>query len=355
MTSSDTIEMQAGEGEAGGAEDTALQPLLSRVDRAAVFLMLLGDEEAAALLARLGPDELEQISGAMVRLGEIDRPSMAEALEDFVGETAREVLAKQDRGAQVRELLQRSIGPTKTESMMLKIEPDAGPRSIEMARWLAPSVLLKLVEDEHPQVIAALLLMLDPEPAAEVLSALPHEIQSVVVERVARIGPISAQAVEMIDNLLSQRIGASFGANALVMGGPREAANLINLGAGDLRGTILPAIAQRDGPLAESIEEELFTFEMLLDLDPQAMERLLRDVDSEALIDALKGTKEPERDPFFRSMSSRAADGIRDEIEMRGKLSRADVDAAKRRIVEVARSLADQGEISMGGDDAEFV
>lgn len=340
--------------------DTEAQPkapahLLSRVDRAAVFLMLLGDDEAAGLLARLGPDELERIGGAMVRLGEVDTPAMAEALEDFVAESTREVIAKSDRGSQVRSLLERSLGPTKAESMMLRIEPTARQRSIEMARWLAPPVLLKLVEDEHPQVIAALLLMLEPEPAAEVLSSLPSQSQAAVVERVARIGPISGHVVEMIDRLLSQRIGASFGANALAMGGPREAANLINLAAGEVREHVLPEIAQRDAPLAEAIEEEMFTFEMLFELDAMAMGRLLRDVDNEALVDALKGIAEDARAPFFAAMSSRAADSVKDEIDLRGRLARSEVDAAQRKIVEIARSLADQGEIIMGADDGEFV
>ena len=345
MTSSDAIELEEEtENDASQAEP---RPLLNRLDRVAVFLMLLEDEEAAALLSRLEPAELEQIGAAMCEIGEIERAEMAEALDDFVVESARELLAKQDRGQQVRALLERSIGPTKAESMMLRIEPDARPRSIEMARWLAPSVLLKLVEDEHPQVLAALLLMLEAESAAEVLSALPEQLQASVVERVAKMGPVSPQAVEMIDGLLSHRIGASFGANALELGGPREAANLINLAAGELRTTVLPAIAQRDGPLAERIEEELFTFEMLLDIDAKAMERLLRDVDNEALVDALKGLKDEERDPFFRSMSSRAADGIRDEIELRGRLARSEVEAAQRKIVDLARSLAEQGEICL--------
>lgn len=330
-------------------------PLLSRIDRVAVFLMLLGDEEAAALLARMEPDELERLGSAMVALGEIDRAAMAEALEDFVGESAREIMPKQDRSVQVRALLERSLGPTKAESMMLRIEPDARPRSIEMARWLAPSVLIKLIEDEHPQVIAALLLMLDPEPAAEVLSELPSHLQPVVVEKIASMGSVSAQAVALIDSLLSQRIGANFGTAALAVGGPRDAANLINLGAGELRTSVLSAIAQRNGPLAERIEEEMFTFEMLFALDAMAMGRLLRDVDTGVLVDALKGAKEEDRDHFFRAMSSRAADGIKDEIEMRGRLSRKEVEAAQRKIVDVARSLAEQGEIVLGGDGGEFV
>lgn len=330
-------------------------PRLSRVQRAAIFLMLLSDEEAATLLARMEPDELETLGAAMLEIGEIERDAMTEALEDFVSESARELLPRQDRNAQVRNLLERSLGPTKAESMMLRIDPIARPRSLEMARWLAPSVLLKLIEDEHPQVIAALLLMLDPEPAAEVLSELPGHIQPIVVEKIAAIGPVSQRAVDMIDRLLSQRIGASFGPGALAIGGPKEAAALINLSASELRASVLPAIAQRNAPLADRIEEELFTFEMLLEFDPKTMGRVLRDIDNEALIDALKGITEDQREVFFRAMSSRAADGIKDEIELRQRLSRKDVEAAQKKIVALARSLAEQGEIDMGGGDGEFV
>lgn len=335
--------------------DAAPASLMNRVERAAVFLSLLSDDEAAQLLGRMEPSELEKLGAAMCELGDIEQPHIAEALNDFTLEAEREILSARDRPARVRDLLERSLGETKAASMMLRIEPEGPPRSIEMARWLAPSVVLKLVEDEHPQVIAALLLMLEPEPAAEVLSGLPEETQTSVVARVAKMSSVSTQAMGMIDNLLSLRIGASFGASALTMGGPREAANLINMSEGDLRNTVLPAIAQVDGPLAERIEEELFTFEMLLELDPQNMGRLLRDVDNDALIDALKGLPDAQRGPFFASMSSRAADGIRDEIEMRGRLAKSEVQAAQRKVVEVARGLAEQGELVLGSDDGEFV
>ncbi len=328
---------------------------MKRADRAAVFLMLLGDEEAAQLLAKLGPVELEQLGTAMCALGEIDQTGIAESLADFVTEADREILPKQDRSAQVRSLLERSLGPTKAESMMQRIEPEQRPRSIEMARWLAPSILIKLVEGEHPQVIAALLLMLEPEPAAQVLSELPATVQSSVVARIAKIGPISSQVVEMIDALLTQRIGQSFGASALKLGGPREAANLINLAAGTVSQTVLPAIAEDDAELAAEIKDQMFTFEMLFELDPQGMGRLLRDVDNEALVDALKGLEEEQRGLFFAGMSSRAADGVKDEIELRGRLSMDEVRAAQRKIVEVARALKEQGEIVLGADDGEFV
>jgi len=346
---------QATGGDAGESAPGDTRPPLSRIDRAAVFLMLLGDEEAAGLLARLEPGELQLLGGAMLALGEIDRTRMAEAIEDFVSEADREVIPVRGREEQVRGLIRSALDPARAESMMQRIEPEARPRSIELARWLAPPVLARLIEDEHPQVISALLLLLDPDPAAEVLTGLPESVQASVVERVARIGPVSLSAIAMIDDLLQQRIGATFGTGALTMGGPREAAALINKASSELKNLVLPAIALNDAGLANRIEEEMFTFEMLLDFDRQTMSRLLRDVDNEALVDALKGLKEYQRAPFFGCMSSRAADGIRDEIELRGRLSRADVEAAQRRIVDIARSLADAGEIVIGGDDGEFV
>ena len=329
--------------------------LLSRVDRAAVFLMLLDDAEATSLLARLSPAELEKLGAAMMALGAIEQPHMAEALADFAGEASREMLPMRGRTDRVRTLLDKALGPARADSMMQRIEPDAAPRSLELAKWLAPGVLVRLILDEHPQVIAALLLLIEPEPAAAVLAMLPFELQTLVVERVAKSGAISATAISTIDTLLTQRISATYGTAALMLGGPRDAANLINLAAGEMRSTVLPAIAERDGPLAEKIEEELFTFEMLFALDPMGMGRLLRDVDNEKLVDALKGLKEADRAPFFAALSSRAADGVRDEIDLRGRLAKSDVIAAQKAIVDIARGLAEAGEIVIGSGGGEFV
>ncbi|TAD73648.1 MAG: flagellar motor switch protein FliG [Sphingomonadales bacterium] len=334
---------------------TASAALPSRVDRAAVFLMLLDEAEAASLIARLSPAELEKLGAAMMALGEIETPHMAEAIADFAGEAAREMLPRRGRSDRVRSLLDKALGPARADSMMQRIEPGANPRSIELAQWLAPGVLARLILDEHPQVIAALLLLIDPEPAAEVLAMLPFDLQTLVVERVAKSGAISATAISTIDKMLTQRIAATFGTAPLMLGGPREAANLINRAAGEMRNTVLPAIAERDAPLADKIEEELFTFEMLFVLDPMSMGRLLRDVDNARLVDALKGLREPDRAPFFAAMSSRAADGVRDEIELRGRLAKSEVAAAQKAIVEIARGLADAGEIVIGSGSGEFV
>lgn len=331
-----------------------LQPIAAS-ECAAVFLMLLDEAEAAALLSRLGPDELQRVGTAMIRLGEVEPPRIAEAIAGFVAEADNAALPAQGRAEQLGTLLQRAVGPVRGDSLMQRILPDARPQAVEIARWLAPEVLAGLVEAEHPQVIAVLLLMLEAEAAGEVLANLPPAVQPAVVERVARLEKVTGEAVSLLDTVLSAQIGERYGAAALAVGGAREAANLINLAGGQVNRTVMPEIERRDSPLAKAIEAEMLTFEMLFELDPQSMGRLLRDVDNVQLVTALKGLEEPERAPFFAAMSSRAADGVRDEIELLSKVKRKDVLAAQKAVIELARRLRDEGEIALGAGDGEFV
>ena len=328
---------------------------LSEIETAAVTVMLLGEEEAAGVLALLEPEELHVVGRAMCDLGEVSPEKIALSVEAFIRAASQEALSAQNRPAQVRTLMSRAVGEAKASHLMERIAPLRASRSLEIARWLAPESLLVLIEDEQPQAIAVLLLLLDAAPAATLLAQLPADIQPMVVERIARLGKVSAQAVLMLDALLTQRIGERFGQAVLTMGGAREAAELINAAAGNVARRVIPEIERRDGELARAIESELFTFEMLLALDPQTIGRLLREVENDVLVDALKGVDEASREPFFAAMSSRAADGVRDEIEMKGRLRRADFEAAQRKIVAVARKLADAGEIQLGDGDADYV
>ncbi|MFN4112593.1 MAG: flagellar motor switch protein FliG [Sphingomonadaceae bacterium] len=333
---------------------SVLEPIAAS-DCAAVFLMLLGEEEAAALLARLGPDELQRVGTAMVRLGEVEPARIAEAIAGFVAEADSAAIPAQGREAQVGALLERAVGPVRGDSLMQRILPEVRPQAVEIAHWLAPEVLAGLVEAEHPQVIAVLLLMLDAESAAEVLAALPEAAQPMVVERVARLERVTGEAVSLLDAVLSAQIEHRFGSAVLALGGAREAANLINLAGGQVGRAVMPEIERRDSPLAKAIEAEMLTFEMLFLLDAQAMGRFLRDVDNVQLVTALKGLDEADRAPFFAAMSSRAADGVRDEIELLSKVRRKDVLAAQKAMIEIARRLRDEGEIALGAGDGEFV
>ncbi len=338
--------------------DTDTLPPLDDATRAAVMVMLLEEAQAATILARLEPEELRLLGEKMCLLGEIGPDLITQAISGFVKSTERQGIASGNRPAQVRSLITSALGEVKAESMMQRILPlgeDRGP-AIELARWLTPQALIPLVKDEHPQALAVLLVQLEPEVAAEVLHALPPSVQPQVVHRVATLGPVSTEAIAMLEELLERRIAESHGQSTLTLGGARGAAEIINNAGKATEKRIMPELSRIDKALAREIENEMFKFEHLFALDPQAMGSLLREVESDTLIDALKGIAEDQRDVFFRAMSSRAADGVKDEIAARGRLKMADVVEAQKAIVAAARRLAAEGVIVFGaGGDDEYV
>lgn len=327
-------------------------------DRAAVMVMLLEDDQAANILSQLEPHELRLLGEKMCALGEIQPEVIAHAIANFVERTERMGMVVHDRIGHVRSLMTRAVGEVKADNLMQRIQPEQPQAvSLELARWLTPQALVPLVKGEHPQALAVLLVQLDPEVAAEVLHALPTEIQPEVVHRIATLGPVSPEAIHMLEELLSRRIAETHGQGTLTMGGARATADIINNAGKTMEKRVMPEITKMDKALAKEIENEMFKFEHLFVLAPQAMGSLLREVDNDSLIDALKGISEQEREVFFAAMSSRAADGVRDEIAARGRTKLADVVAAQKAIVTVARRLAAEGVIvfGVGGGDDEYV
>jgi flagellar motor switch protein FliG len=212
-----------------------------------------------------------------------------------------------------------------------------------------------LVQGEHPQALAVLLVQLDPDVAAGVLHALPEALQPQVIQRIATLGPVAPEAIAMLEDLLAQRITECHGSAALTMGGPREAADIINASVRTVEKRVMPEIARADKALAKAIENEMFKFEHLFALDDKSMGSLLREVDSDTLIAALKGIAPDSRECFFRAMSSRAAEGVRDEIEARGRMKMAEVVEAQKAVVTAARRLAAEGTIVFGAGDDDYV
>ncbi len=335
-----------------------LGPKLADADRAAVMVMLLEDDQAAQILAQLEPQELRLLGEKMCALGEIHPEVIAHAIAGFVEKTERLGVTPHDRIGHVRSLMTRAVGDVKASNLMSRIAPEEVQVSpLDLARWLTPQVLGPLIKGEHPQAIAVLLVQLDPEVAAELLHSLPPQIQPEIVHRIATLGPVSPDALAMLEELLARRIGERHGQNALTMGGVRDAAAIINNSGKAVEKRVLPEIARLDKALARQIEGEMFKFEHLFALDAQAMGTLLREVDNDALIDALKGIAEDERECFFRAMSSRAADGVKDEIASRGRVKLADVVEAQKQVVAAARRLAAEGTIQFGSaaSDNDYV
>lgn len=329
---------------------------LDAAENAAVMVMLLGEDQTSHILAELEPGELRLLGEKMCALGEIGPDVIAGAIAGFVDRTEKLGLVAHDRVGQVHAMMARAVGDLKADNLMRRIMPDPPKASpLELARWLTPEALIPLIRGEHPQAIAVLLVQLDPEVAAEVLHALPAEEQTAIVHRIATLGPVSHSAIAMLEDLLNRRISESHGAKPFQMGGAKEAADIINGAGKAVEKRVISELVKIDKILAREIENEMFKFEHLFVLDPQSMGTLLREVANDTLIDALKGIAEDERTVFLRAMSSRAADGVKDEIAARGRVKLADVVAAQKEVVAAARKLAAEGSIVFGSGDDEYV
>lgn len=341
----------------GALADTLVR---SGVDHAAIMMLLLSEEDAAQLLSHLSPEELRQLSSRMCTLGEIAPGEIAEAIAGFSGATPAGGIPSHGRVKTVRRMLHGAVGEIKTESVMrtvpVEAEPvQAGPDSaLGMLRWLEPGVIAELLADEHPQAIAVLLLQIDNDAAAAVLAKLPKELQTPVLHRVARLGPVSTQALSVLEDMLGAKLAQLQGAATLDLGGIKQAAEIINRAHKSVEQTVMPSLGKLDKPLAKALEEEMFKFEHLFALDTKMTGVLLREVESDILILALRGLDPGQRDHFFAAMSQRAADGLRDEIESRGRVKRADIEVAQRQIVAIAKRLIASGDLIMGAGDDEY-
>jgi flagellar motor switch protein FliG len=330
--------------------------ILSDAEAAAILVMLLGDDQAGHLLQQLDPNELRLLGEKMCALGDIGPEAIVKAIDGFVARTEILGINAHGRVNKVHQLMTKAVGNVKADNLMERILPEAPPAtSLEITKWLNPQAIVPLVQGEHPQAIAVLLIQLDPDVAAKVLHSLPNDQQVQIVHRVATMGPVSPDALEMLEELLSRRISQYHGKGTLQMGGAKNAADLINSSGKAMEKRVMPEITKMDKVLAKAIENEMFKFEHLFVLDSKSMGSLLREVESDILINALKGTPEENREVFFAAMSSRAADGVRDEIAGRGRLKMADCIDAQKQIVAVARRLAAEGVISFGSGEDDYV
>lgn len=332
----------------------------SGADKAAIMMLLLPEDDAAQLLSHLSPEELRDLSARMCALGEIAPNQIVDAIAGFSDATPDGGIQDHGRVDTVRRMLNTAVGEIKTDNVMRSVvveeeAPQPEPSSaLGMLRWLNPDVIAQLLVDEHPQAIAVLLLQVEKDVAAAALALLPKEIQAPVLHRVARLGPVSTQALAVLEDAIGAKLAELQGSAPLALGGIRHAAEIINRAHKSVEQSVMPTLGKLDKPLAKALEEEMFKFEHLFALDTKMTGVLLREVESDLLILALRGLEPEQRDHFFAAMSQRAADGLRDEIESRGRVKRTDIEDAQRQIIGVAKRLIAAGELIMGAGDDDY-
>ena len=325
------------------------------VERAAVLMMLVGEDEAAAILQKLEPEEVQQLGKAMFSVADVSEDEVTVVLDDFVEKARERTTVGFDPRPHIEQVMNRALGAAKAESVLARITPVETACAIELLDWMDAAEIISLIKDEHPQIAAVLLANLDPGIAAQVLESLPEAIQPQILHRIARLGPITPEAIETLKSMLSRRMGARQSSAGLQLGGTKDAARILSSGRKATETRVMPKIAKIDRDVAKAIEEALFVFDNLLEMDDKNLGVLIRNVDSDTLVRALKGVDEPARARFLGCMSARAADGIRDEMEARGPMKLTEVLDAQKGVITVARQLAKDGTIMMGGGEDDYV
>ena len=327
----------------------------SGVERAAVLMMLVGEEEAAAILQKLEPEEVRQLGKAMFAVADVSEEEVEHVLDDFVAHARDRTAIGFDPRPKIEGMMNKALGPEKADSVLARITPAEAACAIDLLDWLDAGEIAGLIESEHPQIAAVLIANLDPAIAAQVLEILPEHLQPQILHRVARLGPITPEAIETLKAALSSRIGQSQSAAGLQLGGTKDAAKILSSARKATEARVMPKLAKIDRDVAKAIEEAMFVFENLLDMDDKNIGVLIRNVETDLLVRALKGIDEAGRNRFLGCMSARAADGIRDEMEARGPMRLTEVLEAQKAIIAIARQLAKDGTIMMGGGEDDYV
>lgn len=322
---------------------------------AAVLLMLFDEDEAAQILSRLEPDEVRQLGYAMYDVADVEIEEVNVALDQFVNKARRRTTIGYGATSHIRGAMHKALGTERAENMLAKITPPTRSTKLELLKWMEPKEIAEAIENDHPQVMAIILAHLDPAVAANVLALLPPEYQEDVVYRVATLGPVSSEALDELEEMLSTASPTAKKGTTSQRGGTSEAAAIMNNVRKDMEQRIMKALTKRDKIVSQTIEEEMFIFDNLIDLDEKNLGTLLRGVDSELLVVALKGANEMLKAKMLGCMSVRAAQAIQDEMEERGPMRLAEVVEAQKQVVAMARRMADEGTIMMGGKGDDFV
>jgi flagellar motor switch protein FliG len=327
----------------------------SGTEAAAILLMVLAEEEAAEVLSRLDPEEVQALGGAMYGVADVSEQQVDRVLDQFVDRARARTTIGFGADQQIRGMMARALGQDRAENVLARITPPKQSGALDALKWMEPEAVARLIEHEHPQIAALVLAHLEPPIAADVLQLLDPDIQPDLVHRIATLGPVSAEALEELENTLIRQIGHTSRTTMTKRGGATEAAQIINNTRKTAETRIIKALAKTNKVLAREIEDEMFVFDNLLTLDEKSLGALLRNISNDVLVIALKGAQPSLRIKMLGCMSARAAQSIQDEMAEKGPIRLAEVQDAQKEMLAVARELAEAGTIMLGGRDGDYV
>lgn len=324
------------------------------IEKGAILMLSLGEESASEVFKHLGPRDVQKLGKAMSNLQNVTREKVESVLAAFrlraeekspLGLNSREYL---------RTVLTKALGDDKASNLIDRIMQGGDTSGIDGLKWMDSAAVAELIRNEHPQIIATILVHLERDQASEILALLAERLRNDVLLRIATLDGIQPSALRELNDVLTKLLSGSNNIKQAPMGGVRTAAEILNFMSGNIENGLIESVREYDADLAQKILDEMFVFENLLDIDDRGVQLLLREIQSESLIIALKGSSEPLREKLFGNMSQRAAEMLRDDLDAKGPVRVSEVEAEQKEILKIVRRLAEEGQISLGGkgDDA---
>ncbi len=324
---------------------------MTSTQRAAVLMLLLGEDQAADIIKYLNPKEVQALGAAMVAAAELSQEAVNVVLDEFVELLKKQTSLSLGNSDYVENVMKKALGDSKAASVLNRIMPNQASKGLDILSWMDARSIAEMIRTEHPQVVAIILSLLEANVAADVLIYLPPEIRSEVIQRVASLDTVQPSAMAELENIMLSQFAKTATSKSSSFGGIEAAAKIMNMTKTGLEAEIMNGLAELDPDIMLKIQDNMFTFENLATVDNKGIQVLMRNVEPDQLMVALKGAGDEVKQRFLDNMSERARGMFVDDMEAKGPVRMADVEDAQKKIMRLARKLSDSGELILGGAD----
>jgi flagellar motor switch protein FliG len=332
------------------------EPKRNGTERAAILLLSLGEQEAAEVMKHMGAKDVQRIGAAMTQLQNISRQDVSSILGEFTSTVENQTSLGVGVDDYLRKVLIGALGEDKAAGVIDRILFGRSSKGLEALKWMDARAVAELIRHEHPQIISIVLAYLDPDQSAEILSQFPEWLRADIVMRIATLDGIQPHALHELDEVIEKQFAGKTGAlRTSVIGGVKTASNILNLMDASQESALIEHIKKVDDALGVKIQDLMFVFADISEIDDRGMQEVLRAVPGEKLLLAMKGADDALKEKIFANMSQRAAEMLRDDLEAKGPVRLSEVEAAQKEILAVVRKMAEAGTIQLGGKGEEFV
>jgi flagellar motor switch protein FliG len=328
---------------------------LTGSQRAAVLMLLLGEQQAAEIIRFLNPKEVQSLGAAMVSVADLSQEAVNVVLDEFVATLKKQTSLGLGTGDYVEKVLKRALGEDKASSVLSRIMPGQGSKGLEILKWMDARSIAEMIRGEHPQVVAIILSVLEHIVAADVLNFLPAEARPEIIQRIASLDTVQPSAMEELEQIMMKQFATNSSSKSSSFGGVKAAAQIMNSVKVELESAIMSGLSVIDADLMQKIQDNMFTFENLVSVDNRGIQAIMRTAEPDLLMVALKGAPDFVKDKFLYNMSARARVMFVDDMESKGPLRITEVEEAQKNVMRLARKLSDAGELVLAGGGDGFV